>query len=281
MTGVGTSGIRLEWGENIDWIVLDRSEAANSFSHRMLEEFSSALDRLATEGAPVVGIRADGKGFGAGMDLGEYNPGASPIDDVRRLSSYVERWLAIWKHPKPVIVAVHGYCIGVAAQMASFADILLVAEDARISEPTIPIGGGFIAPTWVNQVGARRAKELSFLPGNQIDGVTAERWGWANAAVPAENLISCAEQLAARIAQVPAGVLTGKKRSINRAMEAQGFLESLCAIAESDAILHLEPEVREIRHQLRTQGLKPTVARFSGNSSQDIIRQSRRPTKQE
>jgi len=265
------TGIRLEMGAHIDWIVLDRPAAANAFSSGMLEQFSTVLTGLETRGAPVVGIRSDGKGFGSGMDLGEYNADATPVDDVLRLSSYVDRWMAIWRHPKPVIIAVHGYCIGVAAQMATFADILLVAEDAMISEPTLPIGGGFIAPTWVSQTGARRAKELAFLPGNWIDGATAVDWGWANAAMPAENLVACAESLAERMAKIPAGVLTVKKRSINRAMEAAGFSASLSAIAESDAILHLEPEVVRIRKRLGSEGLKGTVAEFRGASSQEIF----------
>jgi len=265
------AGIRLEKGACIDWIVLDRPGAANAFSSAMLEQFSTVLAGLETQGAPVVGIRSDGKGFGSGMDLGEYNANASPVDDVLRLSSYVDRWMAIWRHPKPVIMAVHGYCIGVAAQMATFADILLVAEDAMISEPTLPIGGGFIAPTWVSQTGARRAKELAFLPGNWIDGATAADWGWANAAMPAENLVACAESLAERMAKIPAGVLTVKKRSINRAMDAAGFSASLSAMAESDAILHLEPEVVRIRKRLGSEGLKTTVAEFRGKSSQEIF----------
>ena len=265
------AGVRLEMGAYIDWIVLDRPSAANAFSSGMLEQFSTVLVGLETRGAPVVGIRSDGKGFGSGMDLGEYNAEATPVDDVLRLSSYVDRWMAIWRHPKPVIIAVHGYCIGVAAQMATFADILLVAEDAMISEPTLPIGGGFIAPTWVSQTGARRAKELAFLPGNWVDGATAVDWGWANAAMPAENLVACAESLAERMAKIPAGVLTVKKRSINRAMEAAGFSASLSAIAESDAILHLEPEVVRIRKRLGSEGLKTTVAEFRGKSSQEIF----------
>lgn len=274
MNETANAGIRLDRGANIDWIVLDRPNAANAFSSEMLEQFSATLGALAAQGAPVVGIRSSGKGFGSGMDLGEYNTQATPVDDVMRLSSYIERWMAIWRHPKPVIIVVHGYCMGVAAQMAAFADILLVAEDAVISEPTLPIGGGFIAPTWVNQTGGRRAKEMAFLPGNWIDGKTAMEWGWANAAMPAKNLVSCAEQLAARMAKVPAGVLTIKKRSINRAMEAAGFSAAVSAVAESDAILHLEPEVSAIRERLRSEGLKETIADFRGKSSQEIFAES-------
>jgi enoyl-CoA hydratase len=272
MTDGTIDGIRVESGTAIDWIVLDRPQAANAFSREMLARFGVVLAQLKSTGAPVIGIRGAGKGFGSGMDLGQYNADGSPMEDVTRLSGYVDLWREIWRHPKPVIVAVHGYCIGVAAQMAGFADILVVAEDAAITEPTIPIGGGFIAPTWVHQVGGRRAKEFAFLPGNSIDGRTAAQWGWANAAVPAANLIACVEEMAARIALVPPGVLAMKKRSINRAMAAAGWEQSFSSVAESDAILHLEPEVQRIRKDLATKGLKETIAQFKGRGSQEIFR---------
>ncbi|ABD24965.1 Enoyl-CoA hydratase/isomerase [Novosphingobium aromaticivorans DSM 12444] len=264
-------GVRLEEGDAIDWIVFDRPQAANSFSATLLEQFSALVKDRQANGAPVLGIRGSGRGFSSGMDLGEYNATSGPTSDVLRLSSYVERWLDLWRHPKPVIVAVHGYCIGVAAQLASFADILVVAEDAMISEPTIPIGGGFIAPTWVSHVGSRHAKEFAFLPGNRIDGRMAAAWGWANCAVPASEVIACCESLAQRMKLMPPAVLAMKKRSINRAMEAAGFHAAASAIAESDALLHLEPEVTAIRNRLRTEDLKAVVGSYAGESSQEIF----------
>lgn len=264
--------LRIESGTDIDWIVFDRPDAANAFSMSLLAAFSEALDRLASSGAPVIGIRGEGQGFSAGVDLSEYNAGGTPVEDVARLRGNLDRWQAMWRHPKPVIVAIHGFCLGIAAQMPCFADITVVAEDARIGEPGLPIGGGYIAPAWVSQVGAKRAKELAFLPGNHVDGRTAEAWGWANAAVPADQLIACVEALAARIAKIPLPVLTMKKRSINRAMEAGGFLTAVNAVAESDAILHFEPAVMELRDRLANDGLRETLARFRGESSTEIFR---------
>jgi enoyl-CoA hydratase len=123
----------------------------------------------------------------------------------------------------------------------------------------------------VSQVGAKRAKELAFLPGNHVDGKTAVEWGWANAAVPADRLVACVEALAERIAKIPLPVLTMKKRSINRAMEAGGFLNAGGAVSESDAILHFEPSVLELREQLAKEGLRETLARFRGESSTEIF----------
>ena len=77
--------LQIEPGEAIDWIVLDRPDAANAFSTALLDAFSEALERLETQGAPVIGIRGAGKGFSAGVDLGEYSAASTPAQDVARL----------------------------------------------------------------------------------------------------------------------------------------------------------------------------------------------------
>jgi enoyl-CoA hydratase len=257
--------IRIDDEQAISWIVLNRPDQSNALSPTLLDEFSRALEHLREAGAPVIGIRGEGRGFCAGMDLGHYG-GDSAIPDLAedqaRLQRNVDRWLAIWDHPKPVIAAIHGYCLGVGAQMCSFADLTIVAHDTRIGEPTVPIGGGYVAPTWVPQVGIRRAKELSFIPGNWIDGRTAVEWGWANHSVPAADLFSAVRSLAERMALTPPTVLAMKKRSINRAAEAAGFRDALAHIAEADALLHIDPAVLAIRQRIRVNGLKTVMAEY-------------------
>lgn len=265
--------ILVEHSGPISWIVFNRPAQANALSGSMLDSFSAALDELKTSGGSVVGIRANGKGFCAGMDLGQYGGAAAmdPVADANRLNANVARWLAMWDHPKPVIAAVHGYCAGVGAQMCVFADLTIVADDVRISEPGVPIGGGFIAPTWVAQVGAKRAKEFAFLPGNSIDGPTAVEWGWANHCVAADRLIAATEALAARIALVPPDVLQVKKLSINRAAEAAGFRTATSGIAEMDSLLHLAPSVLAIRERMANEGLKAVLDAYRGPSSTALI----------
>ncbi|QKR98322.1 enoyl-CoA hydratase/isomerase family protein [Sphingomonas sp. CL5.1] len=258
--------IRVDHEPALSWIVLDRPEAANALSPQLLDEFSDALDRLQSEGGPVIAIRGEGRGFCSGMDLGSYGASdtgpADPMADRNRLHDNVQRWLKMWDHPKPIITAVHGYCMAAAAQMCVFADITVVADDVRIGEPTIPIGGGFIAPAWVSLVGHKRAKEFAFVPGNSIDGPTAVTWGWANHCVPAADLIGAVRGLAVRIALTPSAVLRLKKLSINRAAEAGGFRQALSGIAEIDALLHLAPAVLEVRARMKEKGLKAVIQEF-------------------
>lgn len=266
--------IRIEDDGPLTWIVLDRPNHANSMSQEMLEEFSASLELLREEGGPVLAIRGEGKGFSAGFDIGQVGTpkAADPVADRARLQKNLERWLAIWDHPKPVITAVHGYCLAGATQLCVYSDITIVAENARIGEPSIPIGGGYIAPTWAPIVGPKRAKELAFVPGNHIDGRTAVEWGWANHAVSEDQLLDTVRDFAQRIALVPPEVLSIKKLSINRAMEAMGVRQATYSVSEMDALLHLAPSVLALRERIGEEGLKAAMASFSGPSTTEIAR---------
>jgi len=271
----GEREVFIEHKQAISWIVLNRPDQTNALSGLMLDQFSSALMQLRSGGGPIVGIRAVGKGFCAGMDLDQYGGPrrVDPVADADRLKANVSRWLEIWDHPKPVIAAVHGYCAGVGGQMISFADIIIVADDVRISEPGVPIGGGFISPTWVAHVGAKRAKEYAFLPGNSVDAATLVAGGLANHSVPAAWLIEAVEALAERISLIPPDVLRVKKQAINRAAEAAGYRRELLGIAEPDAILHLAPSVLAIRERIAQEGLKAVLADYKGPSSTALMAQ--------
>lgn len=258
--------IRIEHRGPITWLILNRPESANALSNELLDEFSDALKRLQSEGGPVIGIRGEGRGFSAGYDIGQVGKANTygsllpdPIADRERLRRNVDRYVAMWDHPKPIIAAVHGYCIAGATQLCVYADITVVTDDAKIGEPTIPMGGGYVAPLWVPLVGPKRAKEMAFVPGNSIDGKTAVEWGWANHSVAADQLIACVESLAERIALTPPEVLRIKKLSINRAAEATGFRSAGAAVAEMDALLHVAPSVLEIKRKLAEVGLKESI----------------------
>ena len=268
------SHIRLEHRPAITWLVLNRPDKANALSNDLLDEFSDALKRLASAGGPVIGIRGEGRGFSSGYDLGQVGKATGQIDpiaDRERLQRNVNRYIAIWDHPKPVIAAVHGYCMAGATQICVFTDITIVADDARIGEPTLPIGGGYIAPLWVPLVGPKRAKEFAFLPGNSIDGPTAVQWGWANHCVPAAQLVAAVEDLAERIARIPPEVLRIKKLSINRAAEAMGFKDAAASVAEMDALLHTTPAVIKLKEWIAQVGLKEAMAAYRVRPSTPLV----------
>lgn len=262
----------------IAWLTLNRPDKLNALSDELLGELGRALDVLETDPAiRVVVLRGAGRAFCAGYDL---SPDAeeiahvedrSPIEERDRLLANIELFTRIWRHPVPVIAAIHGYCIGGGAQLASFCDITVITDEAIVmASPTLLIGGGYLSPIWVHLVGPKRAKMMSFDAGHRISGRTAADWGWAAESVPAAGFEAHVETLARSIARTPAPVLRMKKEAINRATELQGFLSYARMGAETDALLHQSPEIREIQRWIREDGLRPAIDRFSQLGLPDV-----------
>ncbi|MDP9459962.1 MAG: enoyl-CoA hydratase-related protein [Actinomycetota bacterium] len=255
----------------IAWLTLNRPDRLNALTTTMLDQLADALTELEHGDAKVVVIRGAGRAFSAGYDI---NPDAEevgeaprrgPVADRNRQAAYIERFTRIWRHPQPVIAAIHGFCMAGTSQLACFCDITVVAEDAVIAaSPALPLGGGFISPLWSFRVGPQRAKEMSFVPGRRIDGRTAVDWGFANTAVPAAQLESYVRDLALSIATVPAPVLQMKKLAVNRVQEIQGFLTIAGFGADTDALIHTTSDVAEIQDLVRDVGIKEAIRRFSG-----------------
>lgn len=273
--------LTLERDGPLVWLTLNRPERLNAMSAQLLTEFSEALQFLETDPSRVIIIRGAGRAFSSGFDVAPKKPAndsqqletaddylqePDSVDDYVRLRKQTDRFLAIWDHPKPVIAAVHGYCLAGATQLVACCDITVVAEDATIGLPEIPMGGGYITPFWVPLVGVKRAKQMSFEAGSKISGALASEWGWANYAVSAERLEEEVRAHALRIAKTPAPILRMKKMSLNRVADIMGFRTTASLGAETDALLHLSEPVQEMRAQIREHGLKTAIKMFKNET---------------
>lgn len=259
--------IRVERRGHVAWVTLNRPQKLNAIDATMLAELREALDLLAAEGGVRVSVlHGEGRCFSAGFDVGArpagYSHDRDPADDARDLEARMSALMAVWDHPKPVIAAVHGYCLGAATALAVFCDLTVVADEAQIGLPSLPLGGGYLSPTWVHLVGVKRAKQMSFLAGSRVSGSTAAAWGWANHSVPAERLLDEAAELAGGIARTPGDVLALKKASLNRMVELSGLRAGAMAGAQTDALAHQSEGVRRLREEIARTGLKDVLARF-------------------
>ncbi len=146
--------------------------------------------------------------------------------------------------------------------MVAFFDITIIAEDARIGMPSIPVGGGLLSPTHCWLIGPKLAKELSFNTGVHLTGKQLAAAGWGRA-VPADKLEEEVNTLAKSITRVPLPILRIKKQAINRVMDIQGFREAVHFGAEWDAILHYSKAVQEFLEWIRKKGLRQAIADFN------------------
>jgi enoyl-CoA hydratase len=263
----------------IGHITFQRPERANAINDTLLSELDVALEQLIDDDTVrVVVLRGAGKGFSAGHDRREPMMGIDDDDHAEQSSAEIMRSQykmsvllghvdRIWQYPKPTIASVHGYCIGVATQIAACCDLTVVAEDAEIGLASIPTGAGFLAPAWALFAGIKRAKQLALDYGSRIDGSTAVSWGWANFAVPAEELDQATTALATRIARAPSDLLAGQKVAINRVAETAGFRAAMAGGVEIDLLVATSPETKRQRQAVREQGLRATMDEFRNSSS--------------
>lgn len=273
------ASLRLERDDRVTWIVLDRPQRLNALSDGLMADYAAALDVLAEDArTKVVVVRGEGRAFCSGFDverdqteIGEAEHRSSASDQVR-LERNIEIFMKAWRLPKPVIAAVHGYCLAGGAQLATLCDITVVAKDARIGTPSLPLGGGYISPMWVPLVGPKRAKQLSFQTGPTLDGATAAEWGWANYAVEPDELLEDVTAMARRIALLPGDLLAAKKSAINRVAEVSLHWSTVMPLgAETDALLHRADSVQHINEVVRRDGLKDAIRAFrAGELDNDL-----------
>ena len=256
----------------LGYITLNRPERLNAMNRAVLEGIGEALtEATRDDDVRVVIFRGAGRAFCAGFDLApeseEIGEKRDTVDDRNRLQANTDLWLRIWDCPKPVISQVHGYCLAGATQLCIFTDITVVADDAIVGFPSIPVGGGYISPMWAWLVGPKRAKQLSFTPGSQISGKVATDWGWANESVPAAELEHTVREMALKIATVPPKILQIKKAAVNRTMDMQGFRVAVGFGSEFDALLHYSQPVEDLAAMIRTHGLKGAIAAFAAGET--------------
>jgi enoyl-CoA hydratase len=265
-------GVLYERDGRLAYLTLNRPERLNAFSADQWRGLEAGLERAAADNdVRIIILRGAGRAFSAGADVRANESRSAEevaatrgdvVDDAINLHRSIDRYLRIFNFPKPIIAQIHGYCLGVASQIAVMCDITVVTEDARIGVPSVPLGGGYISPMWSWLIGPKRAKEMTYTVGGQIDGKTAAEWGWANRAVPAAELESTVKEMATKMANLPSKFLHLKKLSINRQMDVQGFSAAIRTGAEMDAMLHYTDTLDVVRTSIREQGLRATIESF-------------------
>jgi enoyl-CoA hydratase/carnithine racemase len=129
--------------------------------------------------------------------------------------------------PQVTIVKLAGLARGGGAEFVTAADMAFAAIGrAGIGQiealmGIVPGGGG--TQYLASRIGRNRALE-AVLSADLYDAQTAERYGWVNRAVPADELDDVVDRLARNIAALPEGVVTATKRAIVPDDLAEGFL---------------------------------------------------------
>lgn len=186
-------------------LALNRPDRLNAVSTDLYRQLLAGLDEASADsGTRVVVLTGAGRAFCVGADQKAHGSGERSAAEVAEYVNFGQRVCRrIQTMELPVIAAVNGYAIGAGAELATSADFVVMADEAKIGFPESGIGtyvGGGVTYRLPRLIGLRRAHELLTL-GTWLTGPQALAAGLVRASVPAGKLGEAVQELAREVAR--------------------------------------------------------------------------------
>jgi enoyl-CoA hydratase len=255
--------LTIERDGSIATLWLDREEARNAMGPDFWRDLPLAMEELGDDpGIRCIVLAARGPHFSVGLDLkamggsllnGGDSEGslssassrnATTYDTIRRMQDSVS---AVERCPKPVIAAIHGYCIGGGVDLIAACDIRLASLDAAFSVREAKVA--IVADIGSLQrlpsiIGMGHVKELAY-SAKDITAVRAAEIGLVNDAEGgAAEVVSRAQDLAREIAANSPLAVQGTKRVL-AATDGKTVEEGLEFVASWNALYMNSNDLRE------------------------------------
>jgi enoyl-CoA hydratase len=259
-------------------ITLNRPGQLNTIVPPMPDEIEAAVNAAVRDGTvKVIILRGAGRSFCGGFDFGdgfhqwdeyittdgEWDPGKDFMFATAAAVAPTQKFMSLWRSPKPVIAQVHGWCVGGGSDYALCADIVIASEDARIGTPYSRMWGSWLSGMWLYRLGLTRAKEFA-LTGKPLSGRQAADCGLINSAVPFAELESTVRHTAAQLASIPLSQLSAMKLIVNQAYENMGLAATQTLGPILDGLMRNTPDAKQFIGIAREQGVRAAVAMRDG-----------------
>ena len=254
-------------------VTLNRPESLNTIVPPMPDEVEAAVNTAVRDpGVKVIVLRGAGRAFCAGYDFGggfhhwdemltddgEWNPGKDFIGTTSQALAPTQKFMSIWRSPKPVIAQVHGWCVGGGSDYALCADLVIASEDARIGTPYSRMWGAYLSGMWIYRLGLTKAKEHA-LTGKPLSGVEAAEIELINDAVPFGELEATVRQRAEQLASLPPAQLAAMKLMVNQAYENMGLATTQLLATLFDGMARHTPEGVAFKARCEAVGFRRAV----------------------
>jgi enoyl-CoA hydratase len=198
--------------DGIAELVIDRPpvNALNDAGWHALADEIEALGR--NKAVNVIVIRAEGRGFCAGVDIKELDAHPEKIISVN--AGNYRSFAAVHRNAVPVIVAVHGFVLGGGIGLAGAADIVVAADDATFGVPEVDrgaMGGG----AHLQRLFPVQKVRMMYFTGEPITAAEAYRLGAVEKVVAKAELREAALEIARKIAGKSGAMIRLAKESLN------------------------------------------------------------------
>ena len=162
----------------------------------------------------VVILRAEGKGFNAGVDIKEMQrtEGFEALIGANR--GCYAAFAAVYECAVPVIAAVNGYCLGGGIGLVGNADIIVAADDATFGLPEVDRGALGAATHLARLVPQHKMRAMVFTAATAT-AAELHHFGSVLSVVPRDQLVGEARRVAAQISSKSPTVIRAAKESLN------------------------------------------------------------------
>ena len=202
----------------IAYITLNRPRSLNAFNDQLHKDLEAAFSEFdMDEESWVCIVHGAGKCFSAGGDMkGEFFNQSRSEEVFNRAGHLYESFLLGTINWKPVIAAVHSYCLGTGFDLALQSDLIVASDDAKFGLTEIKRGmpGGPSSAMLRWFLPSKVANEM-YLTGENMTASEFYRLGLINRLTPVGNHLQAAEELAQKILKVPPLAVRAEVR-INR-----------------------------------------------------------------
>jgi methylglutaconyl-CoA hydratase len=237
----------LETDGHLSTITLNRPDKRNAISTQMIAELQTALDAIEKTHTRVVILTATGKAFCAGIDLELLQAIArqTPAENQEDSKRIAKMFRKIWSFSRPIIAAVNGHALAGGCGIATLCDFTLAVPGAKFGYTEVKIGflPAIVSVFLMRQVGEKRCRDL-LLTGRLIEAAEAKEMGLVNEIVPADNLMSRANELAETILAASPSSITRAKHLLVSAAAAGVDHDLERAVLES-ARVRCTPDFQE------------------------------------
>ena len=211
----------VETEDQIATITINRPEKLNALNGTVRRELKEAVDALAADDTVKVAILtgAGDKAFVAGADVSEFH--ARTPEEQREVYKERRVYDAIGDFPKPILCAIHGFCLGGGSELALACDIRVADETARFGQFEIRLGlipGAGGTQRLTRLVGPGQALRIG-LCGDYVEADEAYRIGLVEFLTPPGEHLAKARELAGRMARWSPVALSLVKQAVREAYE--------------------------------------------------------------
>ena len=202
-------------------VTLNRPEKLNALNRDVRRRITAAMDELAGDDDIKVAI-LHGRGpkaFVAGADVSEF--ASRTASEQREVSEGRRVYDAVAGFPKPVIAAIHGFCVGGGCELALACDLRVADRTAQFCQAEIRLGlipGAGGTQRLARLVGAGQALRMAFT-GDNIDAAEAYRIGLVEFLVDEGEHLNKAKEVASRMARWSPVALGLAKQAVRVAFE--------------------------------------------------------------